>query len=59
MCCFVFTLIALVYFFPGVLLDVRFEVGRLVARKVALCALVRFLPGVNEGMCHKSAFLTE
>ena len=26
----------------------RLEVGSLVARKVALCALVRFLPTVNE-----------
>ena len=30
-CCFVFTLIALVQIFPGVLLDMPFEVGRLAA----------------------------
>ena len=30
-CCFIFTLIALVQIFPGVHLDVRFEVGCLVA----------------------------
>ena len=30
-CCFVFALIALVEFFPGVLLDMPFEVGNLVA----------------------------
>ena len=29
LCCFIFTLIALVQIFPGVLLDVLFEVGRL------------------------------
>ena len=30
-CCFVFTLIAMVLFFPGVLLDMHFEVGSIVA----------------------------
>ena len=47
-CCFIFTLIAMVQFFPGVPLDMCFEVGRMVAWKVALCAFVRFLPTVNE-----------
>ena len=39
--------------------DVRFEGGSLVARKVALYALVRFLPGVNEGMDLQSALPIE
>ena len=47
-CCFIFTLIALVQFFPGVLLDMSFEVGSPVARKVALCAIVRLLFGVYD-----------
>ena len=34
--------------FPGVLLDMRFEVRGMFAWEVALCALVRFLPIVNE-----------
>ena len=38
----------MVCFFLVVHLDMRFEVGGRVAWKVALCALVRFLPSVNE-----------
>ena len=37
----------------------RFEVGKLVAWIVALCAMVRFLPGVNEGVPLQIAVLTE
>ena len=32
------------------LLDMRFEVGSLVALKVAHLALVQFLPGVDKGV---------
>ena len=39
--------------------DMRFEVGRLVAGIVALWALVRFLPGVNEGVGLQMDILTE
>ena len=39
-CCFVFTLIAIVQFPPSVRIDVPFEVGRIVKRKVALIAFV-------------------
>ena len=46
----IFTLIAMMQIFPGVRLDMQFEAGRLVAWKVAQCALVRFLLGVNEGV---------
>ena len=49
-CCFVFTLIALVLFFPNVLLYMNFEIGSNIARKVALWATVRFFPRVNEGV---------
>ena len=38
--CFIFTLIPVVEFFPGILLDMHFEEGRITARKVARCALV-------------------
>ena len=38
---------SVVCFFLVVHLDMRFEVGGRVAWKVALCALVRFLPGVT------------
>ena len=31
LCCFIFTLITMIHFFPGVLLDMRFEVGQLAA----------------------------
>ena len=48
LCWFVFTLIAVVKVFPGVFLDMSFEVGRLGAWKVAMCAPVRFLLSVNE-----------
>ena len=41
------------------LLDVPFEVGRRVASIVALCALVRFLPSVNEGVGPQVIFLIE
>ena len=44
------TSIAIIWFFSGVLLDMHFEGWRLIARKVALWALVRFLPGVYEGV---------
>ena len=37
----------------------RFEVGGGVAGKVALCAHVRFLTAVNEGMGLQSASLSE
>ena len=46
-------------FIPGVLLDMRFEGGGRVARKVTLCAAVRFLPGVNEGVDLQTNFLTK
>ena len=37
----------------------QFEVEKVVARIVALWALVRFLPSVNKGMGLQSAFLSE
>ena len=37
----------------------RFEVGGTVAWKVALCAPVRFLPDVNEGVSFKTGILTK
>ena len=37
----------------------RLEGGDLVARKVALCALVRFLPGMDEGVGLQITFLTK
>ena len=43
-------MIAIVKFFPGVHLDMSFERESRVAGKVALCALVWFLPDVNDGM---------
>ena len=36
-----------------------FENGRLVAWKVAVCALVRFLPSVNEGVSLQMSVLTK
>ena len=39
--------------------DMPFEVGRLVAGIVALWALVRFLPGVNEGVGLQFNFLNK
>ena len=57
--CFIFALIALVLFFLGVLLDMVFECGCLVARKVALYAPVWFLPAVNEGVGLQINFLNE
>ena len=41
------------------ILDMRLEGGNLVARKVALCALVRFLPGMDEGVGLQITFLTK
>ena len=32
--------------FPAVLLDVRYEVGRIIARIVAMFVFVQFFPGV-------------
>ena len=49
-CCCILTLIAMIKLFLSVLLNVCFEVGRLVTWKVAMCALEGFLPTVNEGM---------
>ena len=59
MCCFIFTLIAIVKFFPGVLLDMSFERVSCDAGKVALCALVWFLPAVNDGMGLQNVFSAE
>ena len=53
------TLIALVHFFPGVLLEMSFDGWSRVAWIVALCALVRFLPGMNKGVLLQIAFLTK
>ena len=41
------------------LLDMLFEVGRPVARIVALCALVRSLPSVNEDVPLQLTVLTK
>ena len=49
----------MVQIFPGVLLDMPFEVGSIVAGKVALWALVRCLPGVNEGVGLQIDILTK
>ena len=49
---------SVVCFFLVVHLDMRFEVGGRVAWKVALCALVRFLPSVNEGVSLQNTILT-
>ena len=43
--------IAIVLVFPGVLLDVRYEVGRIIARIVAMIVFVQFFPGVLLDMC--------
>ena len=40
-------------------LDMTFEVGSLVTRKVALCALVRLLLGVNEGVSLQTNIVTK
>ena len=58
-CCLIFTLIAMVQVCPGVPLDMRFEVGSLVARIIAMCASVRFFPTVNEGVSLQIAILTK
>ena len=50
-CCFVFTLIAIVQFSPSVRLDVPFEVGRIITRIVALIAFVQFFVGVLLDVC--------
>ena len=57
--CFIFTLIAGEWFFLGVPLDMPFEVGSPVTRKVALCALVRLLLGVNEEVIFQITILTK
>ena len=49
-CCFVFTLVAMMQIFPGVPLDMAFEVDRIITRIVALVAFVRFFPGVLLNM---------
>ena len=52
-------LIALVKIVPSVLLDMPFEVGSCVAQEVAVCATVRFLPCVNEGVGLQIAVLSK
>ena len=50
MCCFMFTLIAIIQIFPSVFLDVPFEAGWIIKRIVALIAFVKFFPSVLLGM---------
>ena len=58
-CCSIFALIAIKQFFPSVPLDMRLEGGSSVAGEVALCAPVRFLLDVNEGVPLQTAILTK
>ena len=49
----------MVQFVSDVLLDMYFKVGSRVACIVALCALVRFLPTVNQGVPLQSTILSK
>ena len=59
MCCLIFTLIAIVYFFLTMLFHMRCEGWSNIAWIVAMCALVRFLAAVNKGVGLQINLLTK